>query len=228
MHFDDIKTFIHSDRNHMIDTVVPIIVTLVSGLIIIISISPEYLRELNPFTLFLLSIAAALPIWALNQLYWWHIGRQVSGRLTARIVMILDVSGKEKKALSFAISQLMKAIDIVRFIPSKNIANLVTVITIYLGAAASYFTAGSPARLYAYILLAGFFMWLFGLAILHRVSKKIDVEPLKEAWKQLKTNEELIAHINAHFEKLEALVRKSIFLAGRKLDTAESAQRTEQ
>jgi hypothetical protein len=223
MHFDDIKTFVHSDRNHLVDTVVPVIVTLVSGLIIIISISPEYLRELNPFTLLLLSIAAALPIWALNQLYWWQIGRQVSSRLTARIVMILDVSGKEKKALSFALSQLMKAIDIVRFIPSKNIANLVTITTIYFGAAAGYFTAGSPARLYAYILLPGFLIWLFGLAILYRVSKKIDIEPLKEAWEQLKTNDELIAHINALFEKLETLVRESSFLAKRKSDTAESA-----
>jgi hypothetical protein len=44
--------------------------TLVSGLIIIVSISPEYLSELNPFTLLLLSIACSLPFWALNQLLW--------------------------------------------------------------------------------------------------------------------------------------------------------------
>jgi 4-amino-4-deoxy-L-arabinose transferase-like glycosyltransferase len=223
MNLNDIKPFFHSDQTKLIDEIIPVIVTLISGLIIIVSFSPAYLRELNAFTLLLLSIAAALPIWALNQLLWWHLGRRLSSQVIARIVMILQVSGKEKKALSFAISQLMKAIDIAHFIPSKNIANLVTIVTIYIGAAANYFTTGSPARLYGYILLLGFFVWLVALVILHKVCKKIDVEPLKEAWVQLKTNDELIAHINALFERIEKLVRESVFFGERKSSSAEAA-----
>ena len=44
--------------------ILPVLTTLISGLVIILLISPEYLRELNPFTLFLLSVACALPVWA--------------------------------------------------------------------------------------------------------------------------------------------------------------------
>lgn len=207
--------------------ILPVITTLISGLVIIISISPEYLRELNPFTLLLLSIASALPIWALNQLLWWHLGRRVSSELTARIVIILDVSGNEKKALAFALSQLMKAIDVMRFIPSANIANLVTIVTIYLGAAASYFTASSPVRLYGYILLLGLCIWLIGLFVLHRTCKKIDVEPLKAAWEQLKNNDELIAHINGLFERIETLVRESTLFIKREKNAADTDSATE-
>ena len=106
IHLDDIKAFVHSDRNNKVELILPVITTLISGLVIILSISPEYLRELHPLTLFLLSVASALPIWALNQLFWWHLGRRLSSEITARIVMILNVSGKEKKALSFALSRL--------------------------------------------------------------------------------------------------------------------------
>jgi len=222
IHLDDIKAFVHNDRNDKIDMVLPVITTLISGLIIIISISPEYLRELNPVTLFLLSVASALPIWAFNQLLWWHLGRRVSSELVGRIVMILNVSGKEKKVLSFALSRLMKAIDIMHFIPSKDIANLVTIVTIYLGAAAIYFTAGSPARLYGYILLLSLLIWVVGLYILHRTCKKIDVEPLKKAWEQLKTNDELLGHINGLFERIEKLVQGSTFLNKHEKDAADS------
>lgn len=210
---DDIKSFVRSDRNSRLNAIVPVLVTLISGLMIIISISPVYLRELNPFTLFLLSIAAALPIWALNQLYWWHIGRRVSSEVSARVVMILQVSGRERKALSFAIYQLMKAIDIVRFIPSKSIANLVTIATIYIGVVANYFTNGTPAQLYGYILLPGFLVWLIGLLFVRRACRKIDIEPLQEAWQQLKANDDLIAHIDALFERTLDLVRGSVFFA---------------
>jgi len=97
IHLDDLKAFVHVDREKKIDTVLPLITTLIAGLIIILSISPEYLRELNPITLFLLSIACALPVWSLNQLLWWHLGRRVSGELVGKIVSVFDVSGKEKK-----------------------------------------------------------------------------------------------------------------------------------
>ncbi len=76
IHLDDIKAFVHNDRSDKVEIILTVITTLISGLIIIISISPEYLRELNPFTLFILSIASALPVWALNQLFWWHLGRR--------------------------------------------------------------------------------------------------------------------------------------------------------
>jgi hypothetical protein len=211
IHLDDIKAFVHSERDSQLHMILPLITTLISGLVIIISVSPEYLRELNPFTLLLLSIASALPIWALNQLLWWHLGRRVSSELTARIVFILNVSGNEKKALSFALSRLMKAIDVMRFIPSKNIANLVTIITIYMGAAISYFYAGSPAMLYGYVLILSLFIWLVCLFVLHRTCKKIDVEPLKAAWEQLKTNDELFRYIDSFMERIEKFVQESAF-----------------
>ena len=208
IHLDDLKAFVHVDREKKIDTVLPLITTLIAGLVIILSISPDYLRELNPFTLFLLSVACALPVWSLNQLLWWHLGRRVSGELVGKVVFIFDVSGKEKKVLSFALAQLMKAFDVMRFIPSKNIANLVTILTIYLGAAIIYFTFNSPALLYGTIFALSLIIWLGGWYALHRTCRKIDVEPLKNAWQQLKNNEELLANINEHFERIEKMVEK--------------------
>jgi hypothetical protein len=212
IHLDDIKAFVHIDREKKIDTILPIITTLISGLIIIISISPDYLRELNPFTLFLLSIAFALPVWSLNQLLWWHLGRRVSGELVEKIVSIFDVSGKEKKVLAYALAQLMKALDVMRFIPSKNIANLVTIVTIYLGAAVIYFTFNSPALLYGTIFLLSLIIWLGGWYALHRTCRKIEVEPLKKAWEQLKNNEELLAQINQYFERIAKMVQSGTSL----------------
>jgi hypothetical protein len=225
IHLDDIKAFVHVDREKKIDTILPLLTTLNSGLIIIISISPDYLRELNPFTLFLLSVACALPVWSLNQLLWWHLGRKVSGELVGKIVFIFDVSGKEKKVLSFALAQLMKAIDVMRFIPSKNIANLVTILTIYLGAAVIYFTFNSPALLYGTIFSLSLSIWLGGWYALHRTGRKIDVESLKEAWGQLKNNEELLTHINQHFERIEKMVQSRTSLFMNEKDAAESGSR---
>jgi hypothetical protein len=224
IHLDDIKAFVHVDREKKIDTILLLITALISGLIIIISISPDYLRELNPFTLFLLSVACALPVWSLNQLLWWHLGRRVSVEIIAKIVFIFDVSGKEKKVLSFALAQLMKAIDVMRFIPSKKIADLVTILTIYLGAAAIYFTSTSPALLYGTIFSLSLIIWLGGWYALHRTCQKIDVELLKKAWEQLKNNEELLAHINQHFERIEKMVQSRFM---NKKDTAESVNREE-
>ena len=225
IHLDDIKAFVHTDREKKIDTVLPIITTLIAGLVIILSISPDYLRELNPITLFLLSIACALPVWSLNQLLWWYLGRKVSSELIGKVVFIFDVSGKEKKVLSFALSQLMKALDIMRFIPSKNIANLVTILTIYLGAAIIYFTSGSPALLYGIIFLLSLIIWLGGWYALHRTGRKIDVEPLKNAWEQLKNNEELLANINEHFERIEKMVLSRTSLLMNEEEAAEPDNR---
>ena len=222
IHLDDIKAFVHVDREKKTDTILPIITTLIAGLVIILSISPDYLRELNPITLFLLSVACALPVWSLNQLLWWYLGRKVSSELIGKVVFVFDVAGKEKKVLSFALGQLMKALDIMRFIPSKNIANLVTILTIYLGAAIIYFTINSPALLYGTIFTLSLIIWLGGWFALHRTSRKIDVEPLKNAWEQLKNNEELLANINEHFERIEKMVLSRASLLTNEKDDAES------
>jgi hypothetical protein len=222
IHFDDIKSFIHVDRDKRIDMILPVLTTLISGLVIILLISPEYLRELNPFTLFLLSVACALPVWAFNQLLWWHLGRKISSELVAKAAYIFAVSGKGKKVLSFALSQLMKAIDVMRFIPSRNIANLVTILTIYLSAVVIYFTSNSPALLYGAIFSLSLIIWLVGLYVLHRASRKIDVEPLKVIWEQLKNNEELLMHINQHFERVEKMVHSRTSLFKHKENTDET------
>lgn len=207
INLDDLKTFVHNDQNAKKEMFLPIITTLISGLVIILSISPEYLRELNPFTLFLLSVASALPVWAVNQLLWLHLERRVSSQIVGRIVLVFDVSSKEKKVLSFALSRLMKTIDIMRFIPSKDIANLTTVITIYLGAVFVYFTGQSPASLYLFILSLSLVVWLVCLLVLQSYCKKIDVKPLKKAWEHLINNVELHDQINRHFERIEKLIQ---------------------
>ena len=207
IHLDDLKAFVHNDRNKTKDMILPIITTLISGLIIILSISPQYLRDLNPFTLLLLSVASALPVWAVNQLLWLHLERRVTSQIVARIVLAFDISVKEKKVLSFALSRLLKAIDIMRFIPSKDIANLVTIVTIYLGAVVVYFTSQSPAGLYITILSFSLIVWLACLFVLHSYCQKIDVKPLKKAWEHLINNVELHDQINRHFERIEKLIQ---------------------
>ncbi len=116
----------------------------------------------------------------------------------------------------------MKALDIMRFIPSKNIANLVTILTIYIGAAIIYFTFNSPALLYGTIFSLSLIIWLGGWFALHRTCRKIDVEPLKKAWEQLKNNEELLAHINEHFERIEKMVLSRTSLLMNDKDTVDT------
>ncbi len=221
INIDDIKSFIHVERDKKVDMILPILTTLISGLVIILLISPEYLRELNPFTLLLLSIASALPVWAFNQLLWWHLGRKVSSELVAKMAYVFAISGKEKKILSFSLAQLMKAIDVMRFIPSKNIANLVTILTIYFSGAVLYFTSGSPALLYGIIFSLSLIIWLIGLFILHRTSRKIDMEPLKNIWEQLKNNDELLMHINQHIERVEKMIKSGTNMLQRKKKNTE-------
>jgi hypothetical protein len=206
IHFDDLQAFVRNDRNLKKEMILPIITTLISGLVIILSISPQYLSELNPFTLLLLSVASALPVWAVNQLLWLHLERRVTSQIVGRIVLVFDISAKEKKVLSFALSRLMKAIDVMRFIPSKDIANLVTIVTIYIGAVIVYFTIQSPARLYITILSLSLIVWLVCMCVLHIYCQKINVKPIKKAWEQLISNDELLAHINSYFERIEKLI----------------------
>lgn len=60
---------------------------------------------------------------------------------------ILDVPEERKKAYAFALSMLLKSLNVLRFIPYRDIANLVTVITIYAGGAFCYLAGTSPAIL---------------------------------------------------------------------------------
>jgi len=207
IHFDDIKTFVHTESDKKTEGILSIITTLISGLIIIVTINPEYLRELNPFTLFLLSVSCALPVWAFNQLLWWYLGRKISGEIVAKVAFVFDITGPEKKVLSFVLSRLMNAVDIMRFIPAKNIANLVTILAIYGGAVVLYFASGTLSLLYGTIFAISLFIWLAGMLVLKRTSRKVDVAYLKMTWDNLKFNEELLMHINQQFERIERLVK---------------------
>ena len=200
LQFDDLKALFNKTQNNKNNVILPIITTLISGLIIILSISPQYLLELNPFTLFLLSVASALPVWAINQLLWLHLERRASDLIVGRFVLIFDVPDKEKKILSFVLSRLIKTIDVMRFIPSKDIANLVTIVTIYLCAAFAYLTPQSPANLYLSIMCLSLAVWLVSLGVLQWYCRKIDIRPLKNSWEQLVGNKELLEQVKKYFE----------------------------
>jgi hypothetical protein len=174
--------------------------------VIILTVSPAYLRELHPFTLLLLSIACALPVWAWNQLLWWHIGRRISATIVAHITCILDVPNSRRKAYNFALTELLKALDVLRFVPYKNLANLITVITIYMGAALCYLGGGSPVGLAGVIFGLGLLVWLCSLVTMLRAIRRLDVEPLRELWQELKDKDELLAAIHAHLERMEQRV----------------------
>ena len=137
---------------------------------------------------------------------WWHIGRSVSGEIVARMTYILDVPEERKKAYAFALSMLLKSLNVLRFIPYRDIANLVTVITIYAGGAFCYLAGTSPAILYGCIFGLSVLVWIIGLFVLHRSCRKIDVEPLRELWHELKNKDELLETINSHVERMEKLL----------------------
>jgi hypothetical protein len=103
-----------------------------------------------------------------------------------------------------------------RFIPSKNMADLTTILVIYLGTVVMYFSHNSPALLYSTILLLSLSVWLVGLFFLHKEIQKINMEPLKIMWDQLKNNDQLLSDISSHFVRLEKLIqeRVSIHLHG--------------
>ena len=109
--------------------------------------------------------------------------------------------------MSFALTRLMKAFGVMRFVPTKDIANLVTIVTIYFGAVLVYFTEQSPAILYITILTLSLLIWLVSLCVLQRYCQKIDIKPIKKAWEELITNDELLGHISQHFTRIEELVR---------------------
>jgi hypothetical protein len=206
MNFSSIQQSFRPPRESSLQLLVPIFSVLISGLVIILTISPEYLRELNPVTLLLLAISCALPIWAWNQLLWWHIGRSVSGEIVAKMSYILDVPEERKKAYAFALSMLLKSLNVLRFVPYREIANLATVITIYAGGALCYLAGSSPATLYGCIIGLSVLVWIIGLFALHRSCRKIDVEPLRELWHELKNKDELLETIHGHVERMEKLL----------------------
>jgi hypothetical protein len=181
--------------------------TLVSGLVIIVSISPEYLSELNPFTLLLLSIACSLPFWALNQLLWLQISKSITAELVQKIVFIIDVSGNHQKELSFALRQIFKLVDVIRFVPYQKIGNLVTVISIYVSAAIYYFLNSSPAVLFLLALAMGIVLWSIGLYASHALCRKIDAEPLRALWHKVREHDEIAHEINRQFKRMEEILR---------------------
>jgi len=144
MNFASIQDRIRPAGNSTLHALIPVVTVLISGLVIILAVSPEYLMELHPLTLLLLAIACALPVWAWSQVLWWYTGRSISGAIVAKVTYILDVPEKRKTAYALALSELLKAVDILRFVPHENIANFVTVITIYVGAALCYLAGASP------------------------------------------------------------------------------------
>jgi hypothetical protein len=189
---------------------VPVITVLLSGLVIILEVSPAYLRELHPLTLLLLSVASALPVWALNQLLWWNIGRSVSGAIVEKMIYVLEVPEQHRRVYSFAFSELLKAVDILRFVPYQNLANLLTVISIYVGAAVIYVLDGSVIELAGCIVGLSLLAWVSGLLSLHLALRRIDVEPLRGLWHQLRDQDELLAAVNSHFERMESLLRNAV------------------
>jgi hypothetical protein len=188
----------------------PVATVLISGMVVLLTVSPAYLRELHPLTLLLLSVACALPVWALNQLMWWQVGRSISATIVAKMTYILDVAPARKKAYAFALSQLLKSLNVLRFVPYRDIANLTTVITIYAGAVICYLTQSTPAMLYGWIIGLSAVVWLLGLSVLQHSCRKIDVEPLHELWHELRDKDALLATINEHAVRMERILMTSV------------------
>lgn len=189
-----------------LQVLIPVITVLISGLVIILAVSPNYLRELHALTLLLLSVACALPVWALNQLMWWQVGRSISGAIVTRITYILNVPPARRKAYAFALSHLLKSLNVLRFVPYRDIANLTTVIAIYAGAVICYLTQCTPAMLYGWIIGLSAVVWLVGLFALHLSCRRIDVEPLHDLWHELTDKDELLAKVNEHAARMEKLL----------------------
>lgn len=206
LHLPNIKEIRNSSQSRVAELLIWLATTLISGLVIIISISPSYLRDLNPFTLLLLSVACSLPVWALNQLLWWQIAKNVTTGIVNKLVFIIDVSDAHRKEFSFALSQLLNLLHVMRLIPHEKIANLVTVISIYIAAAVVYFTSSSPGTLYLSIILISLIIWSVSLYLLHRAYRKIDAQPLRDLWRQFKNEDELLSSLNQHFKRLEEIL----------------------
>jgi hypothetical protein len=206
VHLPNLKELGSSHQKRGTELLIWIATTLISGLVIIVTISPDYLRDLHPFTLLLLSVACSLPIWALNQLLWWQISRTITTELVNKLGYIFGIADEYKKGFSFALSQFLKLIDIIRFIPHEKIANLITVIAIYVSAALVIFTSSSPTTLYLIIIAISFCTWLVSLILLQRVYRKLDTQPLHDIWRQIKDDDELLGAINLHFRRLEEIL----------------------
>ena len=210
MDFHFIQDSLRPSRESGAQLLAPVLTVLISGLVIILAASPQYLRELHPVTLLLLSVACALPVWALNQLLWWHVGQRISGEIVVKIAYVLDVPEPRRKVYGFALARILKSLNVLRFVPYRDIANMVTVIAIYVGCALCYLTAASAAMLYGCILGLSLCGWIGGLFALHRSCRAIDVEPLRELWHELKNKDELLATINEHAGRMEKLLMAQV------------------
>ena len=105
--------------------------------------------------------------------------------------------------MNLALSELLKALDVLRFVPYKNLANLITVLTIYLGAALCYVSGGSQITLAATIFSLGLLVWLCALLTMLHSIHKLDVQPLQELWQEVKHKDDFIAAIHTHLERME-------------------------
>ena len=127
--------------------------------------------------------------------------------LVQKIVFIADVSERHQKALSFALRQIFRLTDVIRFVPYQKIGNLVTVISIYVSCGIYYFIKSSPAVLFILALAIGILSWLIGLYALHALCRKTDAEPLRAFWQQIRDNDEIAHEINNQFKRMEEILR---------------------
>jgi hypothetical protein len=100
------------------------------------------------------------------------------------------------------------------------------VITIYVGAALCYLAGASPAAMYGCILGLGFLGWAVGLFFMRRSLRKIDVEPLREFWHELKNQDELLANINRHLERMEKALLSNVNRHKADLDGGSANEKT--
>lgn len=202
MHLPNLKNMINSEPNRNREMLMWMATTFISGIVIILSVSPNYLQELPPFTLLLLSIACALPVWTLNQLLWWQIGRIVSHQLVKKLVCLLDISEHHQKEFAFALSKIFSLVDVMRFIPHAHIANIVTVVSIYASVAIVYFISASPAILYVTIASCSLLIWLVSVIIILNVCRKLDPLPMRDVIRELKHDQRLHQRISLYLEQI--------------------------
>lgn len=202
MHLPNLKNMINSEPNRNREMLMWMATTFISGIVIILSVSPNYLQELHPFTLLLLSIACALPVWTLNQLLWWQIGRIVSHQLVKKLVCLLDISEHHQKEFAFALSKIFSLVDVMRFIPHAHIANIVTVVSIYASVAIVYFISASPAILYVTIASCSLLIWLVSVIIILNVCRKLDPLPMRDVIRELKHDQRLHQRISLYLEQI--------------------------
>jgi len=203
MNLGSLQQSVRPARESGLQLLIPVLTVLIAGLVIILVVSPSYLSELHPLTLLLLSVACALPVWALNQLMWWHIAHRISDELVTKIIAMFEIPQNRRRVYAFALSRLLKSLNILRFVPYRDMANLATVITIYTGSAICYLVAATPPVVYVSSIGLSLLIWIMGLIVLHRSCRKIDVATVRDLWLELKDQDELLASVHEHLVGME-------------------------